>query len=135
MRGKWAILALGIALVAGIAVGQSPARLAVDQGSMYCSGMVTTDAVPHDSYIISGEQSDPYFVFRMNDLVYINRGAGQGVKVGDEFLVVRPESDPYRQVWFQGQSTLMHAMGQPWADLGRLRVVHVDAKVSTAQVT
>jgi hypothetical protein len=134
MRGKWAILALAVTLVASIAVGQSPVRTAVDKGTMYCSGVVSTEPVPHDSYIVSGEQSDPYFVFRMNDLVYVSRGANQGVKVGDEFSVVRPENDPYRQVWFRGQSILMHAMGQPWADLGRIRIVHVDAKVSTAQV-
>jgi hypothetical protein len=134
MRGKWAFLALGVALAAGIAVGQSPARTTVDKGTMYCSGVVSTEAVPHDSYIISGEQSDPYYVFRVNDLIYINRGANQGAKVGDEFSVVRPESDPYRQVWFHGQSNLMRAMGETWADMGRIRIVHVDAKISTAQV-
>jgi hypothetical protein len=101
---------------------------------MYCSGLVTTEAIPSDSYIISGEQSDPTFVFKVNDLVYINRGSGQGAKVGDEFLVVRAVGDPVKQNWFHSQSELMRAMGQPWADIGRIRVVHVDAKVATAQV-
>jgi hypothetical protein len=134
MRGKWAVLALVIALVAGIAAGQGPKRTSVDMATMYCSGVVTTEAVPNESYIISGEQSDTYYAFRMNDLVYINRGASQGVKVGDEYLVVRPVDEKLRQNWFHSQADLLRAMGQAWADAGRIRVVHVDAKVSTAQV-
>ncbi len=134
MRGKWAVLALAVTLVAGIAVGQVPKRTTVDMSTMYCSGVVTTAAVPSENYIISGEQSDPYYVFRINDLVYINRGAGQGAKVGDEYLVVRPVDDKLHQKWFHGQPELMRAMGQNWMDAGRIRVVHVDAKVSTAQV-
>jgi hypothetical protein len=134
MRGKWAVLAVAVALVAGIAFAQAPPRTNVDTATMYCSGVVTTEAMPSDSYIISGEQSDPYYVFKMNDLVYINRGSGQGAKVGDEFLVVRPVEDKVKQNWFHSQSELMRAMGQAWADIGRIRVVHVDAKVSTAQI-
>ncbi|MFZ0820767.1 MAG: hypothetical protein WAM91_11910 [Candidatus Acidiferrales bacterium] len=134
MRGKWAVLAVLVALVAGIAMGQAPAQMSVDPATMYCSGLVTTEAVPNDSYIISGEQSDPYFVFQANDLVYINRGSGQGVKVGDEYLVIRAVNDQLKQDWFHSQSELMRAMGQTWADIGRIRVLHADAKVSTAQI-
>jgi hypothetical protein len=134
MRGKWAVLGLAVALVAAIAMGQAPVRTNVDASTMYCSGLVTSEAVPNDSYIISGEQSDPTFVFKMNDLVYFNRGSGQGTKVGDEFLVVRPVSDPTKQDWFHSQSELVRAMGQAWADIGRIRVLHVDAKVATAQI-
>ena len=134
MRGKLSVLALMVALVAGIAAGQAPVRTSVDTATMYCSGLVTSEAVPNDSYIISGEQSNTYYVFRVNDLVYINRGSSQGAKVGDEFLVMRPVNDQIQRSWFHTQPELMRAMGQPWADLGRIRVVHVDAKVSTAKV-
>ena len=134
MRGKWAILAVAVTLVTGIAIAQAPARLTVDTATMYCSGLITTEAVPNDSYIISGEQSDPYYVFKMNDFVYINRGSGQGAKIGDEFLVVRPVDDANKQEWFHSQAELKRAMGQTWVDVGRIRVLHVDDKVSTAQI-
>ena len=101
---------------------------------MYCSGTITRDAIPQDSYIISGEQSVDKVAFVVNSLVYINRGSAQGVKVGDEFLVMRPVKEELKEVWFKGQVELMRAMGQAWADLGRLRVVHVGDKVSTAVV-
>jgi hypothetical protein len=36
--------------------------------------------------------------------------------------------------WFKYQAMLSRAMGTRYADIGRLRIVHVDGKTSTAQV-
>ena len=134
MRGKFLSFGLILGMVAGVAGAQVPKRTTVDDATMYCSGTITRDTVPQGSYIISGEQSVDKVAFVANALVYINRGSGQGVKVGDEFLVVRPVKEELKEVWFKGQLELMHAMGQTWADLGRLKVVHVGDKVSTAEV-
>src|SRR5450755_2032325 len=134
MRGKFVSLGLILGMVAGVAGAQAPRRTTVDDAAMYCSGTITTDAIPQDSYIISGEQSVDKVAFVVNQLVYINRGSAQGLKVGDEFLVVRPVKDELKEVWFKGQLELIRAMGQAWADLGRLKVVHVGDKVSTAVV-
>src|ERR1035441_9852503 len=89
MRGKLISFVLMAGLVAGVAAAQVPTRITVDRTGMYCSGTITTDAVPQDSYIISGEQSVDKVAFVVGQLVYINRGSAQGVKVGDEFQVVR----------------------------------------------
>jgi hypothetical protein len=134
MRGKFLSFGLILGMVAGVAGAQVPKRTTVDDATMYCSGTITRDTVPQGSYIISGEQSVDKVAFVANALVYINRGSGQGVKVGDEFLVVRPVKEELKEVWFKGQLELMHAMGQTWADLGRLKVVHVGDKISTALV-
>lgn len=134
MRGKFVTFGLILGMVAGVAAAQVPKRTTVDDAAMYCSGTITTDAIPQDSYVISGEQSVDKVAFVVNALVYINRGSAQGVKVGDEFLVTRPVKEDLKEVWFKGQVELMRAMGQAWADLGRLKVVHVGDKVSTALV-
>ncbi len=85
-------------------------------------------------YVISGEDSGYRTTFESGNLIYINTGAEQGVKVGDQFDVVRPMSDNMAATsWFKYQSSLTHAMGTRYADIGRLRVVHVDAKTSTAE--
>jgi len=135
MRGKFVTFGLILGMVAGVAAGQVPSRTTVDESAMYCSGTVTTDVVPQDSYIISGEQSVDKVAFVVGQLVYINRGSAQGVKVGDEFLVVRHIKDELKEPWFHGQELLMRAMGDAWADLGKLKVVHVGDKVSTAEVS
>jgi hypothetical protein len=134
MRGKFVSLGLILGMVAGVAVSQTPQRTTVDPTAMYCSGTMTSERIPQDSYIISGEQSVDKIAFVAGQLVYINRGSAQGVKVGDEFLVMRPVKDELKEVWFKGQLEMLRANGQVWADIGRLKVLHVGDKVSTAEV-
>jgi len=134
MRSKFVTFGLILGMAAGVAAAQAPQRTTVDQTAMYCSGTITSDAIPQDSYIISGEQSVDKVAFVAGQLVYINRGSAQGVKVGDEFLVTRAVKDELKEVWFKGQGELIRAMGQTWADLGKLKVIHVGDKVSIAEV-
>jgi hypothetical protein len=120
-------------LTAGVALAQEPSPVP-DMSEIYCSGLVTTDAVPRDTYLISGEESNVQLTFAQGNLVYINRGSSQGVKVGDEFSIIRAVTDPLKFKWFVWQPALLRAMGTTWADLGRVRVVNVQPKVSTAEV-
>jgi hypothetical protein len=134
MRGKWVAGLILAGFAAAVAAAQK-VPTTPDDSAMYCSGFVTSENVPHDNYIISGEEGQIKITFFTRDLVYINRGADQGVKEGDRFEVIRAEKgDPLDQEWFKGQFALMRAMGTKYADKGRLRVVHADAKVSTAEV-
>ena len=128
-------LGLGFMVSTGVARAQQNAPTAPTQADLYCSGVVTDKPVPNDSYVISGEDSRYKSTFSTSDYIFINRGGGQGVKVGDEFEVVRPVRDMMATtVWFKYQTMLSHAMGTRYADIGRLRVVHVDEKTSTAQL-
>ena len=103
---------------------------------MYCSGVITDQPVAKDSYVISGEDSGLKTTFMIGDYVYINQGAENGVKVGDQFDVVRAVTDMAAStVWFKYQLALSRAMGTRYADIGRLTVVHVDAKTATTQVS
>ena len=61
--------------------------------------MVTSESVPQDTYVITGEQSATKITFDEGDYVYINKGSDQGVKVGDEFSVVRAVKDPIGIEW------------------------------------
>lgn len=133
MKGRTGTLCLAIALAVGTAAAQQPSRTP-NAADMYCSGVVTTERVARDAYLISGEESNYKITFAQRDLVYINLGSGKGTKVGDEFLVMRPVHEHLRQKWFTWQTSLLRAMGQTYADLGRIRVMHVDAKAATAEV-
>ncbi len=126
-------LAFGLLVSAGVARAQRYETTTPTQADLYCSGVITDKPVPDDTYVISGEDSWYKTTFQEGDSIYINRGAEQGVKVGDEFEVVRPVTDmSAKTVWFKYQAALSRAMGTRYADIGRLRVVHVDAKVSIA---
>jgi hypothetical protein len=139
-------LRVGLGFLASTAFAQTQQYVptAPTQSSLYCSGVVTNKPVAKDSYLISGEDSRFKTTFSTGDFVFINQGAEHGVKVGDEFEVIRPATDPPGLVWykyqsgvawFKYQSMLSHAMGTTYEDIGRLRVVHVDGKTSTAEMS
>lgn len=112
----------------------APAVHQPDYSTVYCSGFVTDQLVPEDMHVISGEQSTYQTTFSSGDYVYINRGGSQGVKAGDEFLVLRRSKDPMPLPWFKWQKKLMRAMGTPYEDQGRIQVVQVKEKISIAKV-
>jgi hypothetical protein len=113
---------------------QAPLPTGPRDHDVYCAGTVTMTPPTRDTYIISGVESANRILFNEGDLVFINRGSKQGVQVGAEFLVSRQVKDKSAAQWFVWQTSLMRAMGQTWADIGRIRVVHVDADTSTAQI-
>jgi hypothetical protein len=105
------------------------------QANLYCSGVITDKPVSNKLYVITGEDSSYKITFAPGDTIFINAGTEQGVKAGDLFDVVRPVADPMSQTpWFKFQNTLIKAMGTRYTDIGRLRVVHADAKNSTAEL-
>lgn len=133
MFRRMSYLILGISLTAGLAHAQANTS-APSESDMYCSGVVTTQAMSHDTYVISGKDANNSVVFKSGDLVFLNKGANQGVKVGEEFLVSRAETDPVGVQWFAGQDKLTKAMGTTYADEGRIKVVNAGPETSTAQV-
>jgi hypothetical protein len=137
MRGNVLIIGLSLAFLSSgaWAQGNSESLPTTTQQDVYCSGMVTTAHVPRSVQIVSGEEANYKITFADGDYVYINKGSDKGVKPGDMFLVMRPVSNETHVEFFTWQDRLLHAMGQPWKDEGRLKVVVAHKKVSIAQVT
>jgi outer membrane protein OmpA-like peptidoglycan-associated protein len=127
-------LAGAMALAMSSSVAGQAKTMKPNYDEMYCSGLVTTSPVSAETYIISGEEASPTTVFGQNAYVYINKGSGAGVKIGDEFLVTRATKDRIRYRWFEAQSILSRAMGTQWVDVGRIKVVALSDRVATAQV-
>ena len=113
-------------------LGYTPPNNPVEN-QMYCGGVVTT-SVPTDTYVISGPESSEMMVFTQGTRVFVNEGANKGVKIGDQFLVSRKESDLLRYPWFTSQQDIEKAMGTYVADIARLRVVSVQPKTSIAEI-
>lgn len=129
-------LSLALALsTSGLAMAQQASPSTPTQANLYCSGTITDTPVSDKLYVITGEDSSYKVTFAPGDTIYINAGTEQGVKAGDLFDVVRRVEDPMSQTsWFKYQNMLTKAMGTRYADIGRLRVVHADAKNSTAEL-
>jgi hypothetical protein len=84
--------------------------------------------------VITGEESNYKNTFQQGDYVYINKGSSQGVKVGDQFSVIRAITDPTDIEWTKWQFSILKKIGTMWEDEGRLRVVVAQPNVSIAQV-
>jgi len=130
MRTRIVFLCLMLALGAA---GVAAQTRTVNYEQMYCSGIFSTEAVPYDTYLVSGHESGYQTTFQQGDYVHINRGSSQGVSVGDEFLVLRPVKDTWPQ-WFYWERGIRSAIGKNWKDIGKLRVVNVHSDMSTAEI-
>ena len=138
MRVRLAALSLVVLLGAAVSSARNSPQAAPAQAdftAVNCSGFVTDQKVPDGIQLISGEQSNYKITFARGDRVFINRGQDKGVRVGDRFLVMRPEEDATSVQWFKWQTKLMKAMGTAYSDQGQVRIVNVQPKVSIAEVT
>jgi len=134
MGGKIVLAGLALALSGAAATAQQKAA-APTVDDLYCSGVVTSEAIPRDTYVITGEQSNYKITFHDGDYAYINKGSKQGVKVGDEFSAIRIVSPDRTDVeWSKWQFSILRKVGPMWEDEGRLRVVVAQPDVSIAQV-
>src|ERR1700730_7508615 len=103
MIRRFAFLLGLVGLTAALAHAQT-ASFTPLENQIYCSGIVTSDPVPTDTYIITGEESYFNIVYTDHQLVFLNKGGSQGVKVGDEFEVIRAKpADLLKIEWFKYQ--------------------------------
>jgi hypothetical protein len=138
MMRRFCLTLISAGIFAGAMASQAQAQTASQvplESQLYCSGMVTSDRVPTDTYVISGEESYFRITYTNGKLVFINKGTSQGVKVGDQFDVIRANPKDYlEREWFRDQAKLLKAMGTTYEDQGRIRVVKVEPNLSTAEV-
>jgi hypothetical protein len=135
MRGKIVLAGLVLGLSGAAASAQAVPPPEPRHSDIYCSGTITTESVPHDTILITGEESNYRILFNQGDYVYINKGASQGVKIGDEFSVVREiPKDSFGIEWTKWQWSIMKKMGTVWEDEGRVKVVSARPDVSIGQV-
>ena len=105
-----------------------PARVATTN-ELYCGGFIQYAPAPNKMQIVGGEEEQEQRVYAQGDIVYINTGARDGVRVGQEFSVVRPRGQ------FRTSLTKKSGyLGVFTQELGRLRVVDVKERVSVARV-
>jgi hypothetical protein len=95
-----------------------------------CSGFIEQTPQAAAGQIVGAEQEGERRVFAEGDLVFVDSGAQGGVRVGQEFSIVRPRGR------FRSKFTRKSgALGVYTQEVGRLRVVRVRDRVSVARVT
>jgi hypothetical protein len=105
---------------------------------MNCSGFISGGRLPEDLYIFEGADNDfrfAYHTFAPGDYVYLRSRAGTAPSVGSELSIVRSASERMRIHWYFGQGLQLRAMGSPYEDVGRVKVVSVTPQGAIAQIT
>jgi hypothetical protein len=101
---------------------------AVDQD---CAGFISNKRLPNANFIAGGLNTPNTTKFAMDDILYLS---GKGYTVGQRYEVVRELQNINRHELFKGQFGIVNAMGQPYAEIGRLRIVDTRSKLAIAQV-
>lgn len=98
------------------------------RNNLYCAGFVQSSPIDTANRIVGGLQEQEQFVYSQANVVYLNMGAGKGVRVGDVFSVVRPRGKVNTR-W-----TRKDNLGFLVQEIGSVEVVSVKGEVSAARV-
>ncbi len=109
---------------------QAPQADATRESEFECSGFIEHQPPASRLEIIGAEEEQEQRHFAEGDYLYISGGTQAGVRVGDEYSVVRPRGRFKSPVSRKGGSLGMYTQ-----QVGRLRVVNVKQNVSVALVT
>jgi hypothetical protein len=98
---------------------------------IYCGGFVNKELVPNAKFVAGGLESPNTTKFATNDTIFL---AGQGYEAGQKYQIVRELVDPNKYELFAGQRSMLKAMGQPYSELGWVRIVDTRGKMAVARV-
>jgi len=98
---------------------------------IYCAGFITKDRVPDANYVNGGLQTPTSTKFEIGELVYL---AGSGYQAGQLYSIVRELRDVNEYEIYPGQKKVLAAVGRPYGEIGRVRVIDTRSHSAIAQV-
>ncbi len=98
---------------------------------LYCAGFINPKLLPNANYVIGGLQTPSTTQFANGDMVFLT---GAGYQAGQQYSIVRELSDPNRYELYSGQHAQLKALGQPYAELARVKVIDTRSKTAVAQI-
>lgn len=98
---------------------------------LYCAGFVSKPLSSKDKYVAGGMDSPHAVQFSNGDVIYLT---GKGYETEQQYTIVRELQDPNRYELFKGQWAALKAAGQPYEEIGRVRVIDTRNKMAVARV-
>jgi hypothetical protein len=98
---------------------------------LYCAGFINKQVLPNANFVAGGLQTPNTTKFVTGDIVYLS---GSGYTLGGQYAILRELQDRNRYEVFPGQKKALEAAGQPYGEIGRVRVVDTRSKMAIAQV-
>jgi hypothetical protein len=98
---------------------------------MYCAGFISKTLMPNANYVAGGLQTPNTTKFVTGDIVYLTGG---GYTVGGQYSILRELKDQNRYEVFPGQGKMLAATGQPYGEIGRVKIVDMRSKMAIGQI-
>ncbi len=98
---------------------------------LYCAGFISKQTLPDANYVAGGLQTPTTTKFTRGDLVYLS---GTGYSAGAEYEIVRALRDANEYEMFPGQKKLLKETGQPYEEVGRIKIVDTRNRTAIAQI-
>jgi hypothetical protein len=98
---------------------------------LYCAGFISKQTLPDANYISGGLQTPTTTKFTRGDLVFLS---GTGYSAGAEYEIVRALRDVNEYEMFPGQKKLLKQTGQPYEEVGRIKIVDTRNRTAIAQI-
>jgi hypothetical protein len=98
---------------------------------LYCAGFISKQTLPDANFVAGGLQTPTTTKFTRGDMIYLE---GTGYSAGAEYEVVRATRDVNEYEMFPGQKKLLKETGQPYEEVGRIKVIDTRSKTAVAQI-
>jgi len=98
---------------------------------LYCAGFISKQTLPDANYISGGLQTPTTTKLTRGDLVFLS---GTGYSAGAEYEIVRALRDVNEYEMFPGQKKLLKETGQPYEEVGRVKIVDTRNRTAIAQI-
>jgi hypothetical protein len=98
---------------------------------LYCAGFISKQILPDANYVAGGLQTPTTTKFTRGDLIYLS---GTGYSAGAEYEIVRALRDVNEYEMFPGQKKLLKETGQPYEEVGRIKIVDTRNRTAIAQI-
>jgi len=96
-----------------------------------CAGFISKQRVPDANFVAGGLYTPTTTKYTNGELVYLT---GKGYEVGQKYTILRELRDPNRYEIFAGQHAMLNAMGQPYAELARVRIIDNRSRMAIAEI-
>ncbi|MGP0018603.1 MAG: hypothetical protein ACLPHP_08560 [Candidatus Sulfotelmatobacter sp.] len=98
---------------------------------LYCAGFISRQILPDANFVAGGLQTPTTTKFTRGDMIYLE---GTGYSAGAEYEVVRALRDVNEYETFPGQKKLLKETGQPYEEVGRVKIIDTRHKTAIAQI-
>src|ERR1700758_5750847 len=98
---------------------------------LYCAGFINKQILPNANYVAGGLETPNTTKFVTGDIIYL---AGTGYSLGAQYTILRELRDQNRYEVFPGQRKTLAETGQPYGEIGRVRIIDTRSKMAIAAV-